>query len=322
MMSLPDFKYKQIAVHFAGGSGEKLKFHADNILIENQEGEVIFQHSCHKMFALMIIGEVSLTSYVIRKSIAFSFPIIMMNRNLHVIARINCAAEGNTLLRSMQYQAGTRNMEIAQNIIAQKIANQCALLKSLRVPSRDDKVAIDILDHVKTASAETVRELMGIEGNASKVFFFAYFRPLNWTRREPRCKRDTINLLLDIGYTYLFHFIEAMLSLYGFDLYCGVHHCFFYERESLVCDLVEPFRCIIDRRVRKAHNLGQISPDDFFIKDNQYHLTWENQAKYTKLFLKDILAEKEPIFLFCQSYYRWFVRGKPIEQFPQYRIGE
>jgi CRISPR-associated protein Cas1 len=161
---------------------------------------------------------------------------------------------------------------------------------------------------------------MGMEGNASRVFFSAWFRALGWTRRAPRCKPDIPNVLLDIGYTHLFHFVEALLSLYGFDLYCGVHHTFFYQRKSLVCDLVEPFRCIIGRRVRKAHNLGQITPDDFFQKDGQWHLVYKDQDKYVRLFLKDILGEKQKIFLFCQSYYRWFMRDRPMDLFPVYSI--
>ena len=161
---------------------------------------------------------------------------------------------------------------------------------------------------------------MGLEGNASRVFFAAYFRSLGWTRREPRCKRDVCNLLLDIGYTFVFQFVEALLSLYGFDLYCGVLHTLFYQRKSLVCDIVEPFRAIIDQRLRKAHNLGQIDPGDFFNDHGRYGLKWENQGKYTRLFLKDILERKEEIFKFVQAYYRWFMRGNDNAPFPQFTV--
>ena len=321
MLSYPDFSYKQIAVHFAGGQGEKVKFRADNILIEDKEGAVLFQHSCHRMFALFIVGEVSLTSVVIAKSVAFGFPIVLMNRSLRVVAKFNCAAEGNTLLRQKQY-VKERNRLIAQKLVAQKIENQITLLRTLRAPSAADKEAICALENANPYDTKDVHDLMGVEGNASRVFFAVYFRPLGWTRRAPRCKQDIYNVLLDIGYTYVFHFVEAMLSLYGFDAFCGVHHTFFYQRKSLVCDIVEPFRCIIDRRLRKAYNLKQINPADFFQKDNRWNLAYKEQAKYTRLFLKDILAEKQKIFLFCQSYYRWFIRDKPIEQFPIYRIME
>ena len=136
-----------------------------------------------------------------------------------------------------------------------------------------------------------------------------------------RSEKDIYNLLLDMGYTYLFNFMDAMLSLYGFDLYCGVYHRFFYQRKSLVCDMVEPFRCIIDRRLRKAYNLRQIDPADFFMENGCCRLAWKAQNKYIKLFFKDILSEKEKIFIFCQEYYRWFIRDKPMDLFPNYEIG-
>lgn len=321
MRSLPDFRYQQVAVFFAGGSRNRLKFKADNILIQDGEGKVVFQHSCHRLFALFIIGEISLTSVAIRHAVAFAFPIILMNRNLKVITAINCAAEGNTLLRIKQYSAGKRNFEIAKELVRQKIRNQVNLLQSLRTPAEKDLKTLSLLREADVQKCAAPKELMGLEGLASKIFFNTYFRPLGWKRREPRCKRDIYNLLLDIGYTYLFNFVDAILALYGFDRYYGVHHTLFYQRKSLVCDIVEPFRCIIDRRLRKAYNLKQIEPEDFFFFGNKYHLEWKKEAKYTRLFLKDILEEKEHIFRFCQAYYRWFVREKTIVQFPIYEIG-
>lgn len=320
MLSFPDFKYKQLIVHFSDSKKERLRFRADNILIEDADGKILLQHSCHRLFALFIIGEISLTSVIIQKSSEFEFPIILMKNNLRVVARINSSAEGNTLLREKQYSATTRKIEIAKELIKQKRDNQIALLASLRNKSEADKFAIKELQAINLSDAIDTYSLMGLEGLSSRIFFTSYFRPLSWVRREPRCKRDPVNLLLDIGYTYLFNFIDAMLSLYGFDLYCGVHHTFFYHRKSLVCDIVEPFRCIIDHRIRKAHNLGQINESDFEFEKDHFFLPWKNQKKYTRLFLKDILEHKKEIFRFCQQYYRWFIREKSIEEFPQFKI--
>ena len=319
---MPDFKYKQIAVHIAGGSREKLKFRADNIIIEDESGKIIFQHSCHRLFALFIIGETALTTPVICHAVRFGFPIIIMNRNMKVVARINSGAEGNTLLRRKQYLMDEKQrLDIAKKLIKLKIENQKILLSQLRYISEEDKRIRSELGKTDVDAARSGNELMGIEGYASRLFFFAYFRPMKWHRREPRCRRDIYNLLLDIGYTYLFNFVEAMLALYGFDLYCGVLHTFFYQRKSLVCDFVEPFRCIIDRRLRKAYNLGQIHPEDFFFRDHKYNLEWSNQEKYIRLFVKDILLEKEKIFKFCQSSYRWFMKSESGgAHFPEYKI--
>lgn len=321
-MSWPDFKYKQIIIHKTIGEKERLRFRADNLVIEDEEGNVLVQQSCHKIFAVFIVGDTTLTSVIIKKSVAFSFPIILMNHNFKVISRINCAAEGNTLLRRIQYDPSFDNLFVAKELVRQKINNQRNLLSSLRYLSQDDKDVIAKLKEVDVSSANDIHELMGIEGSASKLFFSAYFRPLGWQRREPRCKRDIYNLLLDIGYTYLFNFIEAMLCLYGFDLYQGVLHTNFYQRKSLVCDIVEPFRCIIDKRLRKAYNLGQIDESDFFFSKGQWSLEYKNQEKYTKLFVRDLMDEKERIFIYCQTYYRWLMKKKSATEFPVFNISE
>lgn len=322
MMSWPDFSYKQIVVHQIRNKGEKIRFRADNIVILDSEEKVLLQHTCHRLFALFIIGEISMTSVLLRNSVKYGFPIVLMNGNLRVVARFNCAAEGNTLLRRKQYEIGDGAFEIAKELIRQKIANQASLIEGLRRLSADNIEAVSYLTKIDVESVSNIRELMGLEGNASRTFFSSYFSPLGWNRREPRCKRDIYNVLLDIGYTFLFQFVEAMLSLYGFDLYCGVLHTFFYQRKSLVCDIVEPFRCIIDRRIRKAHNLGQINKDDFSLYNGMYMLEWKTQGKYARLFLKDILECKEEIFRYCQQYYRCFMKGVPISEFPKFRVME
>lgn len=322
MLSYPDFAYRQLVVHIAGGSGERLRFRADTIVVEDAEGKTLLRHSCHRLFALFIIGECMLTSTVVHHAVRFGFPIILMNRNLKVIAAICCSAEGNTSLRRRQYNDDGLAIHVARNLVRQKIDNQILLMKRLRYRSADDQEALAALSALTLPIGADTAVLRGIEGTASRIFFSAYFRPMGWNRREPRCRRDPYNTLLDIGYTYLFNFVDALLSLYGFDLYCGVYHTFFYQRKSLVCDLVEPFRCIIDRRLRKAHNLGQIDPSDFTVRNGMHELCWKRQEKYTRLFLKDLLQEKEALFRYIHAYYRWMMKADPAAAFPVYAIGE
>ena len=319
MMSLPDFNYKQTIFYFTGQK-DLLKFRADNIVIVDEENKVKQQHSCHRLFALFIVGNITVTSVVLAKAKKFGFPIILLSPNMKVNTVFNNAAEGNFLLKEKQYMMKEKRLPIAKQFVKQKIDNQASLISNLRYRSEEENTAISALKALSPYSASDSYELLGIEGSAGKIFFRTYFRNMNWTRREPRTKRDINNLLLDIGYTYIFNFIEAMTSIYGFDIYCGVYHTFFYQRKSLICDLVEPFRCIIDQRIRKAHNLNQIDEDDFFVKNNQYCLSYKNQSKYTKLFMKDILEYKKEIFLYIQAYYRWFIKNKSFDAFPTFKI--
>ena len=320
MMSRPDFLYKQI-IFYLVTEKERLFFRGDNLIIEDSKKEVKLQHSCHRAFALFIIGNITLTSVILKKAKAFGFPIFLLNTNFHLDAVIGNCAEGNTLLRRKQYAVADLAPQIARNLIRQKIMNQAALLRKNRPPSRWDRHAAAALESLAERLPTQRDLLMGKEGAASHLFFKVYFKNIGWQRRAPRCRIDISNLLLDIGYTYLFNFMECLLAMYGFDLYCGVYHTFFYHRKSLVCDMIEPFRCIIDHRLRKAHALSQISENDFFLDRDHWELKYNRQLHYVRLFMKDIMDRKEEMFLFVRRYYLWFMKEEAKnEDFPAFKI--
>lgn len=320
MMSRPDFLYKQV-IFYSALDKDVLSFRADNLIITDAQKHVRLQHSCHKTFALFIIGNITVTTVLLKKAKAYGFPIFLLGSNFHLDSVIGNAAEGNTLLRKRQYIPHVPPEEIARLLIRQKIRNQASLLRKNRSPSALDKAAAQELDNIASELPADCSTLRGKEETASHLFFQVYFKNLNWKRRAPRCKEDITNVLLDIGYTYLFYFMECLLSLYGFDLYCGVFHTFFYHRKSLVCDMVEPFRCIIDHRIRKAHALAQINPDDFFFDKDHWELSYARQIKYVRLFMKDILEYKEEMFCFVRKYYLWFMNdSEDLEAFPTFQI--
>ena len=167
-----------------------------------------------------------------------------------------------------------------------------------------------------------LKTILGTEGISSRVFFKIWFADLDWKGRKPRAKIDKTNVILDIGYTYLFNIMEGMLNLYGFDVYKGIYHQSFYQRKSLVCDLVEPFRCIVDRKVKNAYALGQIKEEDFTESKGQFFLKIDQSKKYTSWLVQEIMKYKEEIFLYTQSYYRAFMRNKATSDYSLFHIRE
>ena len=73
---------------------------------------------------------------------------------------------------------------------------------------------------------------------------------------------------------------------------------------------MEPFRCLIDAKVRKALNLKQIKEDDFNIVKKEYLLKFEKYSDYATLFYQDLVDYKKEVFKFVQSYYRAFMKGR------------
>lgn len=319
MLSFPDFEKKRIVVVFSYES-EKFAIQNDNLVVKNQEDKIILQDTCYRILSLWIIGNCSITSILLKKSKKYGFPIFHLQSNFRLIGSWHSATEGNFLLRYKQYHFSYKT--VAKQLVINKITNQLTLIKEVRKKTLVEKEAITQLENYlkKIDELEQWKEILGIEGVASKVFFSVYFREFNWKGRQPRAKTNPINVLMDIGYTFLFYWIENMLCLYGFDIYKGVYHQNFYQRKSLVCDVVEPFRCIIDKKIRKAYHLGQVKEEDFIIHRNQYQLKHEKAKEYTSWLLKSILEYKEEIYYYCRDYYRSFIREKSIEDYPVFKI--
>lgn len=318
MLSFPDFQEKQVVICFAQND-HKINFQNDNLIIRNEKDEVILQNSCYKIFALWVIGSTTLTSGIMERSKKFGFGIHLFSYTFRQYGVWNAPTEGNFLLRTKQYH-NLNEIAISQKIIENKIGNQLTQLKSIRNKNPFQKECIqNLVKYSSEISGKTkIQEIMGLEGISSKLYFEAWFYDLNWLGRKPRAKRDILNVLMDIGYTFLFNMVESMLLLYGFDIYKGVLHQNFYQRKSLVCDIVEPFRCIVDHQIKNAWNLGQIKTEDFKIEKGQYILQYKNSKAYTKWLLTAIIDNKKPIFLYVQAYYRWFMKEKSMNDFPQF----
>jgi len=321
MMSRPDFISKQIIL-IESSKGVKLKFKNSNLtLINKEDNKTLLQHSCHKIFMIFIYGEFTITSVLIKNLKKFAIPIVFLSYSLRPYLSIVPDNKGNFLLRKKQYTF-PNELELSKHIVKNKINNQIYLMNSLRYKTSNETTLINKAKAIllNVDSAQNNQELLGLEGNVSKIFFEVYFKNMSFKGRRPRCKDDIYNLLLDIGYFYLFNFIEANLELYGFDTYCGFYHKLFFQRKSLVCDLVEPFRCVIDKQLRKSYNLGQIDETDFYVKNGQYYIKREFNKKYSELFLKEILFNKEEIFLYIQKYYRCFMKEEKIKDYPVFTM--
>jgi CRISP-associated protein Cas1 len=319
MLSLPDFKEKKWVV-INSLEGQKMQIQNDNILVKNANEEVVLQLTCYRIFTVWIVGASTLTSVLLERSKKFGFSIFIMNQNFKLHGCWAAPTEGNFLLRKKQYDYN--NIQLAKYLVNLKILNQAKNIKNIRIKNDEVKQSIsDLINYSeKIGEVTELSNLLGIEGHAAKLYFKLYFKNLNWKGRKPRVKMDSINTLLDIGYTMLFNFIDCLLNLYGFDTYVGVYHKQFYQRKSLVCDLVEPFRCIIDKQILKSFGLKQIQNSDFQLIKGQYFLKFGKNKVVQKFFIEAIYERKEELFIFIQAYYRAFMRDKHADEFPTFEI--
>lgn len=290
------------------------------LLEEAEEKKTLTKMPFQKILALFVIGHISITTPLIDKCKKFNVSLIVVKPNLRPVFYWHDSAEANYLVRQKQYQIEKTDLRIARALVSNKIHNQITLLKNTR---RKDVLTMGAID-ICAQNAEKVRteqvytHLMGLEGLSSKFFFEAYFQDLHWQHRYPRAKCDVINVTLDIGYTILFNFTECYLRMFGFDLYVGVYHRLWFKRKSLVCDVMEPFRCIIDRAVRTAFHRKQFSTADFITYKGEVRLKHELSAEYYKVFVEALIQYKKEMFLYIQSFYRAFMRDVDSTSYPMF----
>lgn len=319
MLNANDFKKKQIVFLFTNEC-DKLSFLNDNIIVKNKEGGIKYQSTCYRLFMICVVGNISITSGLIQRSKKFGFSICLMTTTFKVYEILGARMEGNTLLRKHQYEY-TEN-DIGRKIEQNKIKNQSQILKNIRGKNQIMKEGIELLDKMVVQLEQQLEylEVMGIEGNAARVYFSRVFDNVDWKGRKPRIKNDYVNVTLDIGYTMLFNIVDAILQVYGFDTYYGVFHKCFYMRKSLVCDLMEPIRPVVDYQVRKSINLGQCKENDFEVINNRWCLKYKSNPQYIQFLMNAILEYKDDIFLYIQQYYRFFMKRKSVSEIPVFII--
>jgi len=314
MLTRPEINSKQLlAIAVEPGRESRLRLRNKNIVYE-KDGEIINQCSLSRLLHLMIVGDISITTNLIRDLNDHGVSVCLLKNNLAPYAYFGFETQANFLLRGRQYQLNReQNLHIARAIVADKIHNQTILLRRIDL---DNKPLFQYFRQVDTAPDAKI--LLGIEGSAGKLFFNSYFEAYGWVRRSPRTKEDILNFLLDIGYTVLFNFADAVCRHFGLDTYKGVYHTQFFARKSLVCDLMEPFRCLIDNRTRTALSLGIFAPNMFRQGKYGVYTDWKNSSKIIQLYAEEIMDNRQQIFTYVQGFYKFIMEQH--NELPRYRL--
>lgn len=158
-------------------------------------------------------------------------------------------------------------------IVKNKIMNQALLLKKIK--SSKYKLVLSYVNEVVDGD-KTNRE-----GHAAKVYFNALYGN-NFVRNQD----DSINAALNYGYAVLLSTINKEIINNGYLTQLGIHHKNEFNEFNLTCDLMEPFRVIIDNFIYYNQE-RKLDTDYKFDIVNIFNSTFRYQNK--KYTLKDII---------------------------------
>lgn len=182
---------------------------------------------------------VSVTTYLINELVKRKIHIIVCDEQHNPCAEILALyGSHNTSKRVAEQFAWTEEnkSKIWTLIVREKICRQAALLAS--IGNESACLLANYADEV------VFNDATNREGHAAKVYFNALFG-LSFTREE-----DTyLNAALDYGYSLLLSAFNREVVANGYITQIGVCHRNEFNQFNLSCDLMEPFRPIVDRFV-------------------------------------------------------------------------
>jgi len=172
----------------------------------------------------------------------------------------------------------------------------------------------------RAEQCESLEELLGIEGNAARLYFSlfqglvkaepdetvpAIFR-FDFNGRNRRPPRDAVNALLSLGYSLLVKDFTIACYMVGFDPMMGFYHQPRFGRPALALDLMEPFRpLIVDSAVISAVNNRMVAPDDFLQVGETVALRPEGRKSFYRAYeLRMDTMATHPLFDYRVSYRR------------------
>lgn len=231
----------------------KLSYRNDYLIIRSEELKMI-----HLSEINMIIVEncmVSITSYLINelanKKIKIIFCDEKHNPSCEIMPYYGSFNTSKKILNQTKWEKNKKD-EIWKQIIQYKIYNQAMLLKKLGI--QEYKKLLEYIEQVEFGD-KTNRE-----GHAAKVYFNLLFG-----KEFVRGKEDNTNMALDYGYSILLSLLNREVVSKGYITQLGINHKNEFNQFNLSCDLMEPFRPLVDEIV---YNNREIA----FGKDFKYEL--------------------------------------------------
>lgn len=220
---------------------------------------VIFSDGKEKVLHISEIGTLIIentatviTTYLLCELARFKVKVIFCDHKRNPFGEIvpyyGAYNTSKQLKKQSQWQQDQKDA-VWQKIVFQKISQQANVIK------------LELKDHVPsgilTEFAKTIKpgDKTNREAHAAKLYFKTLFG-LKFSRDSD----SDINAALNYGYAVLLSAFNREINSCGYSTTMGVNHSNEYNPFNLTCDLMEPFRPLIDREV---YGLRSFAFDDF-----------------------------------------------------------
>ena len=157
------------------------------------------------------------------------------------------------------------------DIVAEKIRKQADFLEEIQ-KCNESALLRSYLSQIEPHDASNR------EGHAAKVYFNALFG-MDFTRSE----ENITNAALNYGYSIILSAFNREIVAHGYLTQIGVFHDNMFNHFNLSCDLMEPFRILVDRRVKNSNFTDFGSEEKHRLIDILNDVVAINQTRQTVL---------------------------------------
>lgn len=220
----------------------KLSYNNDYLVIRGEELKMV--HLSEINTILIDSTMVTITVYLITEFIKHKIKVIFCDEQRNPSSELIPYYGSHNTSKRVSSQIEWDNViksTVWTNIVKQKIFNQAQLLKRLK---KDEHSLLD-----KYYSDVKENDATNREGHAAKVYFNALFG-----RGFNRDDENDINNALNYGYTILLSSFNKEITSKGYITQLGINHKNEFNHFNFSCDLMEPFRPIVDNFVYENMN--------------------------------------------------------------------
>lgn len=215
----------------------KLSYKNDHLIIRNDDVKLI--HLSEINTIIIDSTMVTITSYLISELIKNKIKVIfcdeLRNPNCELISYYGSHNTSKKIYEQINWNIDIKS-KIWTEIVRQKIINQSNNLRKFKKDEykKLEKYLMEIEDN----------DVTNREGHAAKVYFNSLFgsdfkRDLN----------NDINAALNYGYSIILSSFNKEIVAKGYITQIGINHKNQFNYYNLSCDLMEPFRSVVDELV-------------------------------------------------------------------------
>ena len=228
------------------------------------------------------VGEIAVTSgnFISTSVLAscgfWNIPVVVKTRNGNPVAILRSLDDDSHVkTRIAQYEVlhNGKGIEIAKTIVLSKIESQNMVLRKHGLKELDLKIFKSRIESLSPSSLNHVRRrLLQIEGKASEHYFRELFKLLPENLKVEKRKGwkayDGINNMFNLAYTLLKYRVYSAVLNAHLEPYLGFVHSEQFGKPSLVCDMMELYRYLIDNLIIEFSQ--NLTPKDFKVKTEWY----------------------------------------------------